>query len=399
MEILALTVNTSDKQVIMVFNAGSSSLKFSIFKALDLSLMFKGQIVEVNNNKTDLKITDHLGNQVYNKIIKDYFVEFNLITDWLLSLKDKLEIIAIGHRVVHGALIYTNSVLINQKVIKKLERLSSLAPLHLPSNIFLIKRSIQTFPNIPQIACFDTEFHHTMPEINRIFALPQKYQDIGIIRYGFHGLSYEYIADIFPKYDANSKNIMVLHLGSGASICAMQNLKSIATTMGYTPLDGLVMGTRTGSIDPGIIFHLLQVHRVRINKLMEEFYFDSGLKGVSNLSGNIKELIESDNEKAKFAVELFCSEAAKHLASLLPALGSLDAIVFTAGIGENSPIIREKICNYLKFLGLEIDLSQNQNNSLKISTENSKISAYVIKTNEEIIVAQKTLRLINAEKK
>ena len=366
---------SSEQQYIITFNAGSSTIKFALFNNADLSCEFHKQI-DLSPNHSNL--TD-------------------LINQIGLELKN-YNIIAAGHRVVHGGKEFADLIRITPEILNKLKALIPLAPLHQPYNVQVIQACLKLYPNITQIACFDTAFHRSRGKLEQIFALPDKYRQEGIIPYGFHGLSYQYIASILPEY-AKSKakgKVIVAHLGNGASICAMKGLQSMATSMGFTALDGLMMGTRCGSLDPGVILYLLEEKKMTVNEVKELLYHQSGLKAVSNISHDIRTLLQSSEEKAQEAIELFCYKAAKHIAGLIPTINGLEAIVFTAGIGENSPVIREKICQYLSWLGITIDIQSNKNNKTKISTNNSKIEVYVLKTDEEKIIAKQTKSLLKA---
>lgn len=294
--------------------------------------------------------------------------------DWLRSLNKK-DITAIGHRVVHGGDKFTSPVIITPQIIKELEEFIPLAPLHQPAALELIAEAMKLYPDIPHIACFDTSFHHTLPEIERMFALPKKYYDSGIKRYGFHGLSYEYIASVLPENlgeKANGK-IIVAHLGGGASACALKNLQSIATSMGFSTLDGLMMGTRPGALDAGVIMHLIEHKKMTLDEINHLLYKESGLLGISGASSDMRELLASDEQAAHNAIELYCYIAAKQIAALLPAIGGLDALVFTGGIGEHAKPVREKICAHLKWLG--------------------DFAVYAIATDEEIVIAKACERL------
>jgi acetate kinase len=373
---------------IIVFNAGSSSIKFSLFSE-EQALLFRGEIDSVTQDPK-LWVKDIHGHKIHEAtgLAKGHISATEAILDWVNSRAHELKITLAGHRVVHGGREFSTPVAITDDLIEKLKALIPLAPLHQPHNISTIEAFTKLYPDIPQVACFDTAFHRSQPKISQEFALPRKYTDEGIIRYGFHGISYQYIASVLPQYLSKHERVVVAHLGNGASMCAMRNLQSVATTMGFTALDGLMMGTRCGNIDPGVILYLLQAKGMSTDAVTDLLYKESGLKGVSGISSDMRDLIKSDDAYAKEAVELFCYQAAKELASLLPALGGLDAIVFTAGIGENCAVIRQMICGKLEWLGVEVDNSANEKNSIEISSQKSKIKVFVIPTNEEKIIAQ-----------
>ena len=289
--------------------------------------------------------------------------------EWLSSAGTE-GVVAIGHRVVHGGLEFTEPTVITDAVLAKLKALIPLAPLHQPAALKLIEQARVLYPRVPHIACFDTAFHHTIPEIERRFPLPGKFYEEGIVRYGFHGLSYQHVADVlrdFPGKTARGR-VIAAHLGGGSSACAMKDLQSVDCTTGFSTLDGLMMGTRCGALDPGVLLYLLTEKHMSVPQVSDLLYHDSGLKGVSGISEDMKELMESKSPAAHEAVELYCNLAAKEIAALLPALGGLDALVFTGGIGENAAPVREKIIDLLHWIG--------------------KFEVYVIPTNEEIVIAK-----------
>ena len=370
---------------IIIFNAGSSSIKFSLFSVGDLSLKYRGVVNDVSGNAV-FTVRDTNSYIVYKQFLQEsgYSDVINYLLKWI-----KLEgfnIAAIGHRVVHGGKYFDQSVRINDDILKKLVELIPLAPLHQPHNIELIKACRQIFNDVIQIACFDTAFHRGQSKLNESYALPRSYSDQGIIKYGFHGLSYQYITSVLPKYTDKQK-LLIAHLGSGASICAVKNLKSVATTMGFTPLDGLMMSTRCGNIDPGLLLYLLSEKSMKINELSDLLYHKSGLLGVSQISSDMKLLLESSDKNAKEAVDMFCYLAARSMSGLIPTIAGVDVIVFTAGIGESSPEVRKKICNYLSWLDISLSSKKNDINESVISDCDSKVLVLVIPTHEEQIMA------------
>ena len=322
--------DTTKPQTILIINAGSSSIKYGLYD-VDTLEPIKREKLEIENSH-------------------GYEAAFANI----LSLIETENIIGIGHRVVHGGQNYSAPQSIDQSVYDELKELIPLAPLHQPHNLKPIELILARHPNMPQIACFDTAFHRTQPRLHEIYALPRELTDHGVVRYGFHGSSYEYIASVLPEHlgDAKAKGrIIIAHLGNGASMCALKDGKSVGTTMGFTPLDGLMMGTRTGTIDPGISLYLADQKNMSIDDISKLFMKESGLKGVSGESSDMRDLLASNSPEAQEAIELFCLIAARQAASLTVDLGGLDAIVFTAGIGANSPDIRDKICAHLSHLG------------------------------------------------
>src|SRR5437773_11675599 len=313
-------------------------------------------------------------------------------------LRNKLaehRLVGVGHRVVHGGLEYTKPVRLDAAVIGALEKYIPLAPLHQPHNLAPIRALLERLPQLPQVACFDTAFHRTQPAVAQAFALPKSITDRGVIRYGFHGLSYEYIASTLPDHDARAAHgkAVVLHLGNGSSMCAMANGQSVASTMGFTAVDGLPMGTRCGAIDPGVLLYLMDRRGMDARAIEKLIYTESGLLGVSGISSDMRKLLGSEEPRAKLAVDLYLYRIRRELGSLAAALGGLDALVFTAGIGENSPAVRERICRDAAWLGLELDRAANEKGGPRISAAGSRVTAWVIPTNEELMIAQHTQRL------
>jgi len=396
---------TSDD--ILVINAGSSSIKFAVFsttkKSLDLALLSRGQIESIGTQKALFQTRDALGNTLSDSLItaeKSKTVEheqaLNTLLEWLDKRKSSRKIIGIGHRIVHGGLHFHKPQHIDAQLLQDLEKLIPLAPLHQPHNLNAVKVLTNLKPDIPQIACFDTGFHHTQADIPRMFALPKSYWDAGVRRYGFHGLSYEYISSVLPELlgDKASGRIVIAHLGNGASMCAIHYQKSVATTMGFTALEGLPMGTRCGTLDPGVILYLLEEQQMKPEEVSDLLYKNSGLKGVSGLSNDMRKLLASDSEDAGTAIDLFVYRINRELGSLTAALGGLDALIFTAGIGTNAALIRTKVCHEAKWSGIKIDENANQQNKHLISTKDSLASVWVIPTNEELMIARHTHALI-----
>ena len=382
---------------VIVFNAGSSSLKFSLFSVKDGELLFHG-VVEDIQGSPNLTIYDNHKKIIHKKHGFDtgYTVALEVLLEWC---KDNNidDIVAAGHRVVHGGREFSAPVIINDSIMAKLDAFIPLAPLHQPYNLETIRAFSNIHPAINQLACFDTAFHRTMSAVSEQFALPKKYTDEGIIRYGFHGLSYEYISSVLPKYagDKALGRIIIAHLGNGASMCAVKNGKSVATTMGFTALDGMVMGTRCGNIDPGVILYLMQAKNMSAAAVSELLYKESGLKGISGISNDMRVLLEDDSGDAKHAIDIFCHQAARQFAGLLPTLGGLDSLVFTAGIGEGAPQIRQNICRRLEWLGVLLDDDANMANKNTIHSSQSKVAVYMIPTDEEQVIANQVLNAIS----
>jgi len=389
---------------LLVINAGSSSIKFAIYQVVILSTLrvdATGQIEGIGNHSRFM-VKDAQGNILSNCLLSTEEVNNHadaiiIIRSWLLEYIRGGTLLAVGHRVVHGGQHYFTPILIDEKVLIDLENLIPLAPLHQPHNLAAMRAFQEIMPTLPQVACFDTAFHRTQPDIAQLFALPRHITDAGVRRYGFHGLSYEYIVSVLPDLDASlvKARIIVAHLGNGASLCAIQNGRSVATTMGFSPLDGLVMGTRCGSLDPGVLLYLMKHYNMDAHALEQLLYYQSGLLGVSGISSDMHTLLDSDEPQAKEAVDLFVYRVGREIGSLVAALGGLDALIFTGGIGENSAEIRAKICQWTEWLGLELDVSANEAGAPCISMPNSKLSAWVVNTDENRMIAQHTLQQIS----
>lgn len=386
-----------NSDVILVINSGSSSIKFSLFDSEKISLIYHGEIEKIffKPMMSVYDINHTLINQ-NNNIAADYESALQAFFNWFESLENNTKLKAVGHRVVHGGKDYLKPTRITSEVVLNLNKLIPFAPLHEPHNLESIRIITIMYPKLPQIACFDTSFHRTQLPIATLFAVPRKFTDEGIIRYGFHGISYEYIASVLPKYLENmaESKIIVAHLGSGASMCAMRHRKSVATSMGMSALDGLMMGTRCGNIDPGFLLYLFQEKKYTADEAMNLLYKESGLLGVSEVSNDVRKLEQCDSPYAAEALNLFCYRAARELCALLAPLKGCDAIVFTAGIGENSAFVRKEICDWLEWLGVVLDDEANQKNKTIISHKTSKIIVAVIPANEEYMIAKHTSSLI-----
>ena len=388
---------------IVVLNAGSSSLKFSVFAgADDLPFVVGGQVSGLYTAAPRFVAKDASGSAVAEKrwdaeAALDHEGAIGHIVEWLRSsYGDAHRLGAVGHRVVHGGMDFAAPVRVDGEVVTRLEKLIPLAPLHQPHNLAPIRALLQQAPGLPQVACFDTAMHRSNPALAQMFALPKALSDAGVRRYGFHGLSYEYIASVLPRFDeraARGKTV-VLHLGNGASMCALDAGRSVASTMGFTAVDGLPMGTRCGALDPGVILYLMDEHGMDARAIEKLIYSQSGLLGVSGLSSDMRELLASDQPQAQVAVDLFLYRIGRELGSLAAALGGLDAIVFTAGIGERAAVVRERICAQAAWLGVTLDPDANAQGSPRISTPDSRTAAWVIPTNEELMIARHTRDLL-----
>lgn len=382
----------------LVLNAGSSSLKFSMFvqRGEELVLTVRGQAEGLYTAPRFLAM-DAGGKTLADKAWGDGFVlghdgALDHLMAFLRTELAEYRLIGVGHRVVHGGLEYFQPVRVDAKVLAALEQFIPLAPLHQPHNLAPIRLLLERAPQLPQVACFDTAFHHAQPAVAQAFALPRKITDLGVRRYGFHGLSYEYISQALPRYDAHAARgkAVVLHLGNGSSMCAIAAGRSIASTMGLTALDGLPMGTRCGSIDPGVILYLMDELKMDARAIEKLIYQESGLLGVSGISSDMRTLEASDDPAAKAAIDLYVYRIGRELGSLAAALGGLDAIVFTAGIGENSQSLRARVCRDAAWLGVGLDADANNAQGPRISTTASRVSAWTIPTNEELMIARHT---------
>ena len=387
---------------IIVINAGSSSLKFSLFvvRGGDLALDVRGQIEGVGTaprfvaNDSSGRIVAERSWGKGEKLDHNGAVEY--VRGYLRGQLGEDRLIGVGHRVVHGGLEYTEPVLVDRELLRALERFIPLAPLHQPHNLAPIAALLERAPELPQVACFDTAFHRTNPDLVQRFALPVELHEAGVRRYGFHGLSYEYIASALPRVDARAAagKTIVLHLGNGSSMCAMEAGRSVASTMGFTAVDGLPMGTRCGAIDPGVILYLMDERKLTVRAIERLIYHESGLLGLSGISSDMRVLLESPDPRARLAVDVYLYRIRRELGSLAGALGGLDALVFTAGIGENAIAIRERACRDAEWLGLTLDTVANSAGGPRISAPGSRVSAWVMPTDEELMIARHTRRAL-----
>jgi acetate kinase len=385
----------------VVLNAGSSSLKFSIYGEPEGSawtLKARGQI-DVIGGSPRFTASDGAGVRLADERIDagvDRHGAFAVLAAWLRSRYGGARVLAVGHRVVHGGPRYDRPAIVTPEVLADLRALVPLAPLHQPFNLDAIEAVSERLPGVPQVACFDTSFHRGQPAVAQIVPLPRDIRRRGVLRYGFHGLSYEYIASVLPAVAPKLARgcTIVAHLGSGASLCAMNEGKSVESTLGFTALDGLCMGTRPGAIDPGAILYLFQVLGLSAKDVETILYKRSGLLGISGISNDIRNLLRSREPDARIAVDYFVYQAAKQIGALAAVLRGIDGLVFTAGIGENSPEIRKRICEACAWLGIELDEAANRRQGPRISRAGSPVSAWVIATNEELIIARHTGALL-----
>jgi acetate kinase len=386
--------------LIGVINAGSSSVKFSFYEGERRVLT--GQVDGIGAHAS-ASATGAEGERIDPPDLgeKPPSVPSEVlpaILPWARRRLGDRRLAALGHRVVHGGMRYSTPARVTPELLAELEALVPLAPLHEPHNLAPIKLAMRLNPELPQVACFDTAFHRTAPEVEQAFALPYSFFEEGIRRYGFHGLSYEYIASVLPQHapDIANGRVVVAHLGNGCSACAMQNRVSIATTMGFTALDGLPMGTRCGELDAGVVLHLIQQKKMSPDQLVDLLYRRSGMLGLSGISSDFRQLLANNDPRARFAVDVFCYRVAGHIASLASALGGLDGIVFTAGVGENAAPVRSAICRACAWLGVELDEAANREHKERISAPGSRVAAYVIKTDENLMIARHARALVKS---
>jgi acetate kinase len=389
---------------VLVINAGSSSVKFQIFgidHVAKLTRLVKGQMDGIGTRprlRAEGNDQAILINREYpRQAVPDVAAAIQKTAGWLRE-QQSLELVAIGHRVVHGGPEYDQPVLLDQGVLERLERYVPLAPLHQPNNLAPIRSLLASRPELPQIACFDTAFHRGHGATADHYAIPAQFYAEGVRRYGFHGLSYEYVADRLREVapDVAKKRVIIAHLGSGASMCALSNSRSIESTMGFTALDGLPMGTRPGQIDPGVVLFLISEKNMTHTEVQDLLYRESGLKGLSGISNDIRDLADSKDPRAAFAIDYFVYRVGLSAGMLAGALGGLDAFVFTAGIGENSSMMRARISEKLNWLGARLDPAANAAGRGLISERGSQVELYVIPTDEELMIARHTLAILSA---
>src|SRR5499426_4202130 len=389
---------------ILVVNAGSSSVKFQVFDAdrgKELKRLIKGQMSGIGTRprlKAEATDSAPLIDQSYAPDdVADVATALAVAGSWLRQTQN-LEPVAVGHRVVHGGPQYNRPVVVDRTVLADLERYVSLAPLHQPNNLAPIRSILARSPDLPQVACFDTAFHRSHNALADHYAIPERLYAEGVRRYGFHGLSYEYIASRLPQVAPKiaAGRVIVAHLGSGASMCALSNSRSVESTMGFTALDGLPMGTRPGQIDPGVVLYLISEKNMTHTEVADLLYRESGLKGLSGISNDMRELADSKDPRATFAIDYFVYHVGRCAGMLAATLGGLDAFVFTAGVGENSVAMRARISEKLNWLGARLDPAANAAGKCLISEKGSRVALYVIPTDEELMIARHTLGILSA---
>jgi acetate kinase len=396
----------ADPTVVLVLNAGSSSLKFCVYadayadRSADAwRLEAKGQIEGIGTSPRFVA-KDGLGLVLDDRQLQvpvpDARTALDALAVWLRARFQGVRVLAVGHRVVHGGTWYAAPVIVMPPVMDHLRSLVPLAPLHQPFNLAAIEAVAARLPGVPQVACFDTSFHRGHASVAQLVPLPLEIRRGGVQRYGFHGLSYEYIASVLPQAapEIARARVIVAHLGSGASLCALKNGRSIDSTFGFTALDGLCMGTRPGALDPGVVLYLFQNLGLSPGEVETILYKKSGLFGISGISNDMRDLLESGDTEAQLAVDYFVYRAAREIGALTATLGGVDGIVFTAGIGENSAAVRQRICEASAWLGVELDREANVQNGPRISTRQSRVSVWVIPTNEELMIARHTASLL-----
>jgi acetate kinase len=393
---------------VVTLNAGSSSIKFALFEvAGETPSALATGLVEIAAEQRRIKVHDGAGKTTFEDNWTGSGTGFHTdalhrVLAWREAAFPKVQVTAAGHRVVHGGTKYAAPVIISDEVLRYLETLVPLAPLHQPHNLAGIEAAREAWPHVQQVACFDTAFHRSHPFVNDVFALPRRFFDEGVRRYGFHGLSYEYITgrlrQIAPHHAAG--RVVVAHLGNGASMCAIRDGQSIASSMGFTALDGLPMGTRCGQLDPGVVLYLMQEKRMNAEQISDLLYRESGLKGLSGISNDMRELEASDKPEAAEAIEYFVFRIRRELGGLAAVLKGLDAIVFCGGIGEHAWRVRERVLEGMEWIGVELDRAANRSSSQIISSDRSRVRVFVIPTNEEEMIARhaiSTLDHINSQ--
>jgi len=389
---------------ILVLNAGSSSLKFGMYQRPEkgsLALVAQGQIEGIGT-RPRLSARDEAGGTLVEQDlgpdVRDGTTALDKLAEWLSSSFDRESLAAVGHRVVHGGQKFARPTLVTPDIVRELRGLSQLAPLHQPFNLAAIDAVFDRLPGLPQVACFDTAFHRGHSAVAELIPLPSDLRAMGLQRYGFHGLSYEYIASVLPQVapEIAAGRVLVAHLGSGASICALKDGRSVDSSLGFTALDGLCMGSRPGGLDPGVVLYLFQQLGMSVREVEDVLYRKSGLLGISGISNDMRALVGNDVPAARLAVDYFVYRAAKEIGALTAALGGLDGLVFTAGIGENSVEVRRRICEACAWLGVHLDTEANEAHNPRITTRDSEVSAWVIPTNEELMIARHTAAQLDA---
>jgi acetate kinase len=383
----------SRREATLVLNAGSSTLKFALYDARDLGLMCRANLEGLGGaGAARLSASGELAQAFVAAGAPesgDHAAALGWTLDVLKRALPDVALVAAGHRIVHGGRHFSAPARLTPDVMEILESLTPMAPGHQPHNLAGVKALAKLMPDLPQVGCFDTAFHRTQPRLAQLTPLPRALIDEGYVRYGFHGLSYAYIASVLPQLTERARGrVIVAHLGSGASLCAMRDLRSVTTSMGFTSLDGLMMGTRSGALDPGLVLHLIQHRGMSVREVSDMLNKQSGLLGVSGLSNDLRALEQSDAPEAEEAMALFAWRAAREIGSAMAAIGGLDALVFTAGIGEHSAAMRARICDYLGFAGVTLDARANAAHAQRISPAGAAVDVLATPTDEEIMIAR-----------
>jgi acetate kinase len=395
------TAPAGSTDLILVLNCGSSSIKFALFEASvepPRKPLWNGKVEGITGGSPTFGETGVAPHAITLDAALPYHAALTHIRERVVARLNGRHLRAVAHRVVHGGAKYSQPVRVDAAVLADLKTYIPLAPLHQPFALEAIEALLHSNPDLPQVACFDTAFHHSMPMVEQMLPLPWNAWERGLRRYGFHGLSYEYMAQVLAEHhgDAARGKTLVAHLGSGASLCAMQGLQSVATTMGFSALDGLMMGTRCGSLDPGAVLYLMQIEGLNVDEVAQVLYRDSGLLGISGVSPDPRELLplEQSNPRAAAAMAMYVRQIVREIGALTAVLGGLELLVFTAGIGEHNADVRARVCAGLGFLGIELDAAANTANAAVISTAQSRVTVTVEPTNEEWIAARHACALM-----
>ncbi len=393
--------NSKDNRRILTINGGSSSIKFALFKGDDLSLILSGGIDRMGHSQAALKVkgADPADNFSRPVATPDHQSALRIFMAWIEERCGRDGLSAVGHRLVSGGPKYSEPERITHEMVEELFRLSVFDPEHMPMELLLVDAFHRRFPNIPQAACFDTAFHHDLPRVARMLPIPRRYEALGVRRYGYHGISYSFLIEELAQVggtDSVRGRVILAHLGNGASLAAVRDGKSLDTSMGFTPASGVPMGTRSGDLDPGLALYLEKTEDLSAEEFNAMVNFRSGLLGISETSSDMRDLlkIESTDARAAEAVDMFCYEVKKRIGSFAAALGGLDTLVFSAGIGENCPTVRARICDGLKFLGIELDEKLNLAGEKMISTASGRVKVFVIHTDEELMIAKTVCGLL-----
>jgi acetate kinase len=381
---------------VLTINGGSSSIKFSLFEANgSLRRIYEGAIERIGQSEATLHVKGSRAEHSFSQGVKapDHSAAVSVLMDWIQKWGDSETLTAVGHRVVHGGPNFSEAARITPSMVEELHRLSPFDPQHLPEEIMLIEAFRQRFPRLLQVACFDTAFHHGLPRVAQLMPIPRRYEAQGVRRYGFHGLSYAFLMEELVRLagpEAARGRVILAHLGNGASIAAVHNGEPVDTSMGFTPASGLVMGTRSGDVDPGLVSYLALTENMNTDQFAEMINFQSGLVGISETSSDMQVLLDCEKQdvRAAEAVAAFCYQVKKFIGSFAAALGGLDELVFAGGIGEKASVVRARICSGLNFLGIEVDQQRNAVHALLISSDASRVKVRVIHTDEEIMIAR-----------